>query len=190
VKIKTYFSWWVFDCDYQEAWFMLKSLNAHETWSPFILKSCKQIKGVVRAALLWSSPGGTYSLATPLRLQVGQNRHFPLPGNCDYEPKYSRKLDVCFYLSLWHPISTTVRFVVLVSYSGGLAFHSCMLIRLQRQVAKLASRFFYCWSFLCKNNKATNLLIFSSSYDIRRFTGCDRWTQTYWQVRQRGSDSW
>jgi len=57
---------------------------------------------VKRAALLWSAPGGTDSLATPLRLQLGQNRHFTLPGNCEYEPKYSRKLDVWFYLSRWH----------------------------------------------------------------------------------------
>jgi len=29
---------------------------------------------------------------------------------------------------------------------------------------------------------ATNLLMFTSSYDIRRFVACDYWTQTSWQV--------
>jgi len=60
MKNKTYFSLWVFDCDYQDAWLILISLNKHETWTSFILESCNQIWGVERAALLWSTPGGTY----------------------------------------------------------------------------------------------------------------------------------
>jgi len=53
---------------------------------------------------------------------------------------------------------------------------------LQGQVAKLASGLFYCWSPSCNNNMATNLQMFTSSYDIRRFVACDSWTQTSWQV--------
>jgi len=53
---------------------------------------------------------------------------------------------------------------------------------LQGQVAKLASGLFYCWSLSCNNNTATNLQMFTSSYDIRRFVACGFWTQTSWQV--------
>jgi len=41
------------------------------------------------------------------------------------------------------------------------------------QVAKLVSGLFYCWSLSCNNNMATNLQMFTSSYDIRRFVACD-----------------
>jgi len=58
---KTHFSLWVFDCDLQDALLILMSLNKHETWS-FILNSCKQIWEVERAALLWSAPGGTFTI--------------------------------------------------------------------------------------------------------------------------------
>ena len=44
----------------------------------------------------------------------------------------------------------------------------CPLFCLQRQVPKLASWLFYCWSLLCNNNVATNLLMFTSSYDISK----------------------
>jgi len=47
----------VFDCDFQDALLILISLSKHET--TLILKFCKQIWGVERAALLWSDPGGT-----------------------------------------------------------------------------------------------------------------------------------
>ena len=59
IKNKTHFSLWVFDCDFQDASLILIPLNVRETWSSFILKFCKQIWGVERAALLWSAPGGT-----------------------------------------------------------------------------------------------------------------------------------
>jgi len=55
--------------------------------------------------------------------------------------------------------------------------HSCLLLCQQRQVAKLASRFFYCWSLLPNNNLASNLQMFTSSYDSRR-SACDCWMQT------------
>jgi len=41
------------------------------------------------------------------------------------------------------------------------------------QVAKLARGLFHCWSSLCNNNMATNLLMFTSSYNIKRFAECD-----------------
>ena len=44
---------------------------------------------------------------------------------------------------------------------------------LQGQVAKLASGLFYSWSLSCNNNMATNLQMFASSYDIRRFVACE-----------------
>jgi len=49
----------VFDCDVEDALLILISLDKHETWSSFILISCKQILGVKRAAILWWAPGGT-----------------------------------------------------------------------------------------------------------------------------------
>jgi len=62
-----------------------------------------------------------------------------------------------------------VQFTVLLSYSDKLAVHSCPLLYLQRRVAKLASRLFYCWSSLCDNSAATNLQRFTSYYGSRRF---------------------
>jgi len=49
---------------------------------------------------------------------------------------------------------------------------------LQGLVAKLASECFYWWSLSCNNNMATNLQMFTSSYDIGRFVACGSWTQT------------
>jgi len=62
-------------------------------------------------------------------------------------------------LPVWHSRYTwTLRgFTVLVSCSGELAVHSCPLLCLQGQVAKPASRLFYCWSLLCNNNIAKNI---------------------------------
>jgi len=80
------------------------------------------------------------------------------------------------YVLLWCSYYTRARFTVLVSCSGELAIHSCPLLCLQRQVSKSASGLFYCWSLLCNNNMATNLLLFTSSYDSRRFATCDCWT--------------
>ena len=54
---------------------------------------------------------------------------------------------------------------------------------LRGQAANLASGLFYCWSSLCNSNMATNLQMFTSSYDIRRFVACDSWMQTSWQVK-------
>jgi len=99
-------------------------------------------------------------------------------------------LAMTVYLAVWHSHCIRARFTLLVSCSGELAVHSCLLLCLQGQVAKLASGLFYCCSSLCNNNMATNLLMFTSSYDIRRFGACDCWTQTSWQVMQRDSDCW
>jgi len=74
--------------------------------------------------------------------------------------------------------------------SGELAVHSFPLLCLQRQFAKLAIRLFYCSSLLCNNNMATNLLMFTSSDDIRHLAmpACDCWAQTSWQVMLWVSD--
>ena len=64
---------------------------------------------------------------------------------------------------------TRSRFTVMVSCSDKLAVHSCPLLCLQRWVAKLASRLFYCWSLLCNNSMTTNLQRFTSCNSSRRF---------------------
>jgi len=46
----------VFDCDFEDA--LLIFSNKHKTWTS-IWNFCKQIRGVERAAPLWSAPGGT-----------------------------------------------------------------------------------------------------------------------------------
>jgi len=97
-------------------------------------------------------------------------------------------LAMIVYLPVRHSHGTRARFTVLESCSGKIAVHSCPLICLQGQVAKLAGRSFYCWSLLCNNNMATNLLIFPAIYDIRRFAACDCWSQTFWQAMQRDID--
>jgi len=67
---------------------------------------------------------------------------------------------------------------VLVSCSDEIAVHSCPLICLQRQVAKLAGGLFRCWSFLRNNNMPSNRRVFTSSYSSRLFAASDCWTQT------------
>jgi len=67
------------------------------------------------------------------------------------------------YLPVWHSHCTRSRFTITVSCSDKLAVHSCLFLYLQRHVAKLASKLFYCWSSLCSNSMATNL---------QRFTSC------------------
>jgi len=74
---------------------------------------------------------------------------------------------VCF--PVWHSHCTRSRFTVMVSCNDGLAVHLCLLLCLQRHVAKLASRLFCCWSLLCNNSMATNLQRFTSRYGSRRF---------------------
>ena len=83
-------------------------------------------------------------------------------------------LAIIVYLPLWHSHCTGSRFTILVLCSGELLVHSCPLVCLQRQVTKLASGLFYCYSSLRNNNMATNLLMFTSSYDSRRFAACDQ----------------
>jgi len=54
------------------------------------------------------------------------------------------------YFPVWHSHCTRVSFTVLVSCRGELrTVHSCPLICLQRQVAKLGRELFYYWPLLC-----------------------------------------
>ena len=92
------------------------------------------------------------------------------------------------FLPVWDSHCTKVRFAVIVSCSDEFAVHSYPLLCLQRLVAEVASRLFYCWSLLRNNNMATNLQKFTSYYGSRRFVACDCWTYTSWQVIQRDSD--
>ena len=65
-------------------------------------------------------------------------------------------IDLILAMAVFLPVSnshcTRVRFTVIVSCSDGLAVQSCPPICLQRQVAKVASGLFYCWSLL-RNNR-------------------------------------
>ena len=91
-------------------------------------------------------------------------------------------LTVYWLVPVWHSHCTRATFTVLVSCSDELAVHSCSLFFLQRQVAKLASGLFYCWSLLRNYNMATDLQRFTSSNGRRRFSACDCWTQSSWRV--------
>jgi len=73
--------------------------------------------------------------------------------------------------------------------SNELAVHSCPPLCLQRWVAKVASRLFYCWSLLRNNNMATNLQNFTLYCGSRRYVPWDCWTYTSRQVVQRDSDT-
>jgi len=83
------------------------------------------------------------------------------------------------YLPIWHSHCTRVRFTVLVPCSDELAVHSYPLLCLQRQVAKLASGFFCCWSSLRNNNMATYLQRVASCYGNGHFAACNCWKQTF-----------
>ena len=88
------------------------------------------------------------------------------------------------FLPVWNSHCTRVRFTLIVWCSDKLAIHSCPLVCLQRQVAKVARGFFYCWSFLRNNNMATDHQRFTLNYGSRRFVAWDCWTYTSWQVMQ------
>jgi len=92
------------------------------------------------------------------------------------------------FLPVWNLHCTKVRFTVAVPCCDELAVHSCLLLCLQRWVAKVASGLFYCWSLLRNNNMARTLQRFTLYYGSRRFVAWDCWTQTFWQVMQRDSD--
>jgi len=58
------------------------------------------------------------------------------------------------YLPISHSHCPRARFINQVSCSDELAVHSCPLLCLQRQVAKLASKLFYSWYWLRNYNMA------------------------------------
>jgi len=62
---------------------------------------------------------------------------------------------------------TRARFTGLVLHSDELAVHLYPLLCLHRQVAKAASRLFYCLVFIACNNMAANLPGFTSYYVSR-----------------------
>jgi len=99
-------------------------------------------------------------------------------------------LAMTIYVPVCHSHCTRARFTVLVSCSGEQAVHSCPLLCLQGQVAKLTSGLFYRWSLLRNSNMAPNVKAFTLSYDSRPFAACECWTQTSWQAMQRDNDYW
>jgi len=150
----------------------------------------------IMVALLRWTQASSFELAVRLNHghpHRGQNGHLPLPGNSDICPSLGIRtknqnflekltsaaqfrlidlfLAMAVYLPLWHSHRVRGKFTVLVSVVN-LEVHSCPLLCLQRQVAKLSSGLFYCRSLLCDNNTTTNLM-FTSNYDIRRFAACD-----------------
>jgi len=106
---------------------------------------------------------------------------------CPYSWATGRNTMTAF-LPVWNSHCTSVSFTVIVSCSDELAIHSCFFLCLQRRVAKVTSRLFYCWSLLRNNTMATNLQRFTLYYSTRRFVAWDCWTHTSWQVIQRDSD--
>jgi len=64
-------------------------------------------------------------------------------------------------------------FRYLVPCSHEPVFHSCRVLCLQRQDAKLASELFYCLSLLRFNSMVSNLQKLTSSYGGKRFAACD-----------------
>jgi len=133
--------------------------------------------------------------------QRRQNGNFPPPGIGIKNQIFLEKPDVgilipihwfdsCndIYLPVWNSHCTRVRFTVMGSCSDELSVHSCLLLCLQRCVAKVASELFYCWSLLRNNSMATNLQRFILYYGGKRFVTWVYWTQTSWQVMQRDSD--
>ena len=92
------------------------------------------------------------------------------------------------YLPVWNSHCTWFRLTIIVSCCDELAVHTCPLLCLQRQVTKVTSGWFYCWSSLHKNSMATNPQRFTLYYGSRRFVAWDCWTHTSWQQMQRNSD--
>jgi len=96
---------------------------------------------------LWASAGGGTGFA-PWKLGLST-----ILENLKLAAKF-RLIDlidaITAYLPVWH--CTRARFAVLVSCNDEFAVRSCPLLRLQRQVAKLASGLFNYWSLLRKNN--------------------------------------
>jgi len=97
------------------------------------------------------------------------------------------------YIPAWHSHCTRARFTVLVSCSDELrTVHSCPLICLLRQVAKLGKELFHYWPLLRSNTVIWQPILqrFTSSCGNRCFAACDSWTQASWQVMQRDSYCW
>ena len=68
-------------------------------------------------------------------------------------------LAMTVYFPVWHSHCTRAKFTFLVSCSDELlTVHSCPLICLQRQIAKLGKELFYYWTLLRNNNMSTTIL--------------------------------
>jgi len=85
-------------------------------------------------------------------LEIGtKNQNFP--ENVTSAAPF-RLIYLFLAMTVYQPVRnsgcTRARFTVLVSCSAELAVYSCPVLCPQRQVAKLASGLFYCWSLLCK----------------------------------------
>jgi len=80
MKNKTHFGLQVFSCDFHDALLIVISLNKHETWSSFILNSCKQILGLKRVATLWWA-GPDLAIGN-IGLSIGPQDPRGPPANC------------------------------------------------------------------------------------------------------------
>jgi len=112
-------------------------------------------------------------------------------------------LAMAVYVPVWHTLhasqvhcfGVTHCFHVMLLCSDGLADHSYPVQCLQRQVVKLASGLFRCWSLLRNNNMATNLHRFTSSNGRKGFLShvTDCWKAHIFFGRYRptaASDCW
>jgi len=97
-------------------------------------------------------------------------------------------LAMTVFLPVWHSHCTRVRFTVIVSCSDEFTVHSCPLLCLQRQFAKVSNRLLYCWSIMRNNTMVANLQKFTLYYGSRCLAAWDCWKHTSWQVMQRDSD--
>ena len=93
----------------------------------------------------WASAGGKTGICPPLKIGT---KKITINGII---------IAVTVYLSVLHSHCTRHRFMVLVLCRSDLAVHSWALC-----VAELGSGFFCCWSLLCNNIMAANLVFTSS----------------------------
>jgi len=78
------------------------------------------------------------------------------------------------YLPIWHWHCTRTSSLFWCYAIMRLQFAHVRLLWLQRQVAKLSSGLFCCWSLLRNSTMAMNLQTITSSYGSRRFAACDQ----------------
>jgi len=106
----------------------------------------------------WASAGGKTGICLPLEIGTKNQKFLEKLKSAVYFRVINLILAMTVYLPIWHSHCTRTRFTVLVWCSDEFGIHSCPLLCLQMQVAKLASRLFHCWSLLCNNTVSWQLI--------------------------------